>query len=257
MMGRLFNFSYGVFCYIAGMASLVYTAFWLIDLTPRALDSADGTLTATRVAINVGLIALFAVQHSGMARPAFKAWWTQIVPPAIERSTYILVSSLAMGLFFAGWQPLGIELWRLESGPGYVAILAAYAAGWTVLVYATFCINHFDLFGLRQVWANLRGLPCEELTFAQRGLYRLVRHPIYTGWFLVIWISPVMTVSHLLFAAGTTAYMLRAVRLEEADLRQALPEYAEYAQRVPAFVPGKVAGKVEGKVSAAERRMAV
>ena len=238
MIPRILNFTYGLVCYALGMAALVYTAFWLIDLTPNALDAADGAMSLTSVAINVGLIAFFALQHSGMARPAFKARWTRVIPASVERSTYILASAAAMAVFFIFWQPLGVDVWRIENGTAYAGILAAYAAGWGVLVYATFCINHFDLFGLRQVWLNLRGMPYTELSFSQRGLYRLVRHPIYSGWFLVIWITPVMTISHLLFAIGTTAYILWAVRLEEADLRAVLPEYDAYAAAVPAYFPG-------------------
>ncbi|MEM7220735.1 MAG: isoprenylcysteine carboxylmethyltransferase family protein [Pseudomonadota bacterium] len=240
MIMRILTFLYGIGSYALGMGSLVYTAFWLIDLTPNALDAASGTMTAAGVAINLALLALFALQHSGMARPSFKAIWTRVIPAELERSTYILASAVAMAVFFYGWQPLGGDIWRVENGPAYVAILAAYGLGWAVLVSSTFCIDHFDLFGLRQVWLHLRGLPYRELSFVQRGLYRFVRHPIYVGWFLVIWISPVMTVSHLMFALGTTVYILWAYRIEERDLRAALPEYDRYAEEVPAFVPGAV-----------------
>lgn len=230
---------YGLLCYGVGMAALGYSAFWLIDLTPNALDGPGSDQIGLAILIDTALIALFALQHSGMARPTFKRVWTRIIPAASERSTYLLCTGLIMGLWFYAWQPIGLELWRIDSGPAYTAILALYAAGWCVLVSATFFINHFDLMGLRQVWLNLRGLPYQDLPFMVRGLYGVVRHPIYLGWFMVIWFAPVMTVAHLLFAVLTTLYIIRAIRWEEKDLLEALPEYDAYRQRVPSIIPGR------------------
>lgn len=238
MTGRILTFVYGLICYTAGMASLAYTAVWLINIVPNALDAPRTGGVVTALVIDIALILAFSLQHSGMARPAFKKRWTRIIPKSLERSTYVLASALAMGLFFVYWQPIGIELWRLESGPAYTAVLVAYAIGWAVLVSATFFINHFDLFGLRQVWLNLRGQPYRDLSFTSRGLYQFIRHPIYLGWFMVIWIAPVMTVSHLVFAIGTAAYILIAVRIEERDLLAALPEYQQYREEVPMVIPG-------------------
>ncbi|MEM1435601.1 MAG: isoprenylcysteine carboxylmethyltransferase family protein, partial [Pseudomonadota bacterium] len=192
---------------------------------------------AQAIAVDFALIALFALQHSGMARPAFKAWWARMVPPALERSTYVLASALALGAFIAFWEPLGGTLWRIESGWALTAIYAAVAVSWAVLLSATFCIDHFDLFGLRQVWLAARQQPYAERSFMTRGLYRLVRHPIYLGWFLVVWITPVMTLSHLFFALLLTGYVLKAIRWEERDLMAALPEYAAYREQVPMVLP--------------------
>jgi methanethiol S-methyltransferase len=238
MIARLTAAAYGMVCYIAGMAALGYTALWLIDLVPNALDAPRSIGIVEALFIDLLLIGLFVAQHSGMARPAFKRWWTRYVPVSVERSTYVLASSVAMALMFLYWEPIGIDIWRIDSGVGYAAILAAYACGWAVLVSATFFINHFDLFGLRQVWFTLRGTPYQELTFAARGLYRVIRHPIYLGWFLVIWITPVMSASHLFFALASTGYILWAVRLEERDLLASLPEYAAYRDSTPMVIPG-------------------
>jgi protein-S-isoprenylcysteine O-methyltransferase Ste14 len=237
MIARFLTFAYGLVCYAAGMAALAYTAFWLIDMTPNALDAPSSGNLFYAVGINILLLIGFAIQHSGMARPAFKRRLTQVIPASMERSTYVLASALAMAVFFAFWQPIGVDLWRVESGPLYTGILVAYGIGWATLVSATFFIDHFDLFGLRQVWFNLRGQPYRDLSFTSRGLYQFLRHPIYLGWFMVIWIAPVMTVSHLVFAAGTALYILLAVRVEERELMAALPEYEKYCSETPMIIP--------------------
>jgi protein-S-isoprenylcysteine O-methyltransferase Ste14 len=195
--------------------------------------------------INLGLVMVFALQHSIMARPWFKAIWTRIVPVPAERSTYMLFSCLALFLLFWKWQPMGGVIWSVESSAGKIAIYSLYAAGWVVVLAATFLINHFDLFGLRQIWLHLRGRAYTQLAFRTPVFYRLVRHPLYVGWLMVFWSAPVMTVAHLVFAAGTTAYILIAIQFEERDLAELHPEYAEYRQRVPMLVPGGSSRRVQ------------
>jgi protein-S-isoprenylcysteine O-methyltransferase Ste14 len=185
----------------------------------------------------MALLALFAVQHSVMARPAFKHLLTRIVSPAIERSTYVLASSLALILLFWQWRPLGGLVWDVQQPAGRAVLYAGFAAGWLLVLVTTFVINHFDLFGLRQAWRHFQGRPQEPLRFVTPTLYRIVRHPLYVGWLMAFWCTPTMTVTHLLFAVVTTAYILMAIQLEEGDLMRAHPEYAAYRTRVPMLVP--------------------
>jgi protein-S-isoprenylcysteine O-methyltransferase Ste14 len=237
-MKRLPLFLYGLVCYAVFFAVFLYAIgfignFWV----PKSMDSPRDVPMATALLVNLGLLGLFAVQHSVMARPAFKRWWTRLVPEAAERSTYVLFSSLALIALFWFWQPMGGLIWQLESPAAVNTMYVVYAAGWLLLLYSTFLINHFDLFGLRQVWLHLRGKPYTQLAFRTPWLYRQVRHPLYVGWLMIFWATPTMTVAHLLFAVMTTAYILVAIRLEERDLIAAHPEYADYRQRVPMIVP--------------------
>jgi protein-S-isoprenylcysteine O-methyltransferase Ste14 len=192
---------------------------------------------AVALLTNLALLTLFAVQHSVMARPAFKRWWTRIVPESAERSTYTLLSSLALIALFAHWQPMGGMIWSVDSPVGRTLLYSAFAFGWGLLLYSTFLINHFDLFGLRQVWLQLLNIPYQPLAFKMPALYRYVRHPLYVGWLFAFWSTPTMTVTHLVFAIATTAYILIAIQLEERDLVAAHPEYESYRQRVPMLVP--------------------
>jgi protein-S-isoprenylcysteine O-methyltransferase Ste14 len=189
------------------------------------------------LAIDLGLMALFALQHSGMARPAFKRWWVRFVTEVAERSTYVLLSSLALLFLFWYWRPVGGVIWATTDPSGRALLYAVYAAGWLVVLVATFLINHFDLFGLRQAWLYFRGRPYTPLQFTMPVLYRIVRHPLYVGWLLVFWATPRMTATHLVFAAALTAYILAAIRWEERDLVDAHPEYADYRRRVPMLIP--------------------
>jgi protein-S-isoprenylcysteine O-methyltransferase Ste14 len=172
-----------------------------------------------------------------MARQSFKAAWTRIVPASVERSTYVLFSSLALLLLFWQWQPMGGIIWKVDMPSTKLALYALYTAGWLIVLIATFLINHFDLFGLRHVWLRLLGRPYTPLAFRTPGPYRLVRHPLYVGWLLVFWSAPAMTVAHLVFAIATTTYILIAIQLEERDLVRMHREYADYRQRVPMLVP--------------------
>ncbi|MGI9292856.1 MAG: methanethiol S-methyltransferase [Pseudomonadales bacterium] len=236
--GRIFGFLYGVICYTAGMASLVYAALWVGNFwLPTTLDSAPTMPFAHALLINLGLLGLFSLQHSGMARPAFKQRWTKIIPASVERSTYVLTSAVAIVVMMYFWQPLGISIWEIENVTLKTLVYALYAVGWGLLVTSTFWLNHFDLFGLRQVWLNLRGKPYVHLPFKTPALYNKIRHPLYVGWLTLMWATPTMTVSHFVFAAGSTIYILLAITWEERDLVNCLPEYRDYQQRVPKLVP--------------------
>ena len=237
-MKRLPVFVYGLLSYAVSLAVFLYAAGFMINLwVPRSMDSPRVVSLTTALLTDLGLLALFAVQHSVMARPAFKRWWTRFIPEAAERSTYVLVSSLALMLVFWLWQPLGGVIWAIDAPAGVNTMYAAYAAGWLLLLYSTFLINHFDLLGLRQVWLHLRGKHYTPVPFRSPWLYRQVRHPLYVGWLMIFWATPVMTVTHLVFALMTTAYILVALRFEERDLMNQHPEYAEYRRQVPMLIP--------------------
>jgi len=237
-MKRSLIFLYGIASYLVFFATFLYAVGFIGNVwVPKSLDSPRDIGLGNALAIDLGLLALFAVQHSVMARPAFKRWWTRIIPAAAERSTYVLFSSLALILLFYYWQPLGGSIWSMTSPAGIDTMTALYVAGWALLLYVTFLIDHFDLFGLRQVWFELRGKPCEPVPFVTPWLYRQVRHPLYIGWFLIVWATPSMTVTHALFAGMCTAYILVGIQLEERDLIRFHPEYAEYRRRVPMLLP--------------------
>lgn len=237
-MKRLSVLLYGVVSYAIFFAVFLYAIGFIGNLwVPKSIDSARDVSLTTAILTNLGLLGLFAVQHSVMARPWFKRWWTKIVPEAAERSTYVLFSSLALIALFLLWQPMGGIVWDVTSTAGKVAIYGAYAFGWGLLLLATFLINHFDLFGLRQVWLYARGQTYRPLEFKTPMLYRHVRHPLYVGWLFIFWSTPTMTVAHLLFALATTAYILIAIQFEEHDLIDAHPEYAEYRRTVPSLIP--------------------
>jgi methanethiol S-methyltransferase len=237
-MKRVTVFVYGVVCYAVFFATFLYAIgfvgnFWV----PKSIDAARESLLITALLSDVALLALFAVQHSVMARPAFKRWWIRIVPEPAERSTYTLLSSLALIALFAFWQPLGGTVWTVASPVGQAALYGAFAFGWGLVLVSTFLINHFDLFGLRQVWLQLIGKRYQPVPFRTPVLYRYVRHPLYVGWFLSFWATPTMTVTHLVFALVTSAYILIAIQLEEHDLVATHPEYEDYRRRVPMLVP--------------------
>jgi protein-S-isoprenylcysteine O-methyltransferase Ste14 len=238
MLGRVTAFLYGVFCYVAFLASFLYAVGFLGNFgVPKSIDSGPQMPLGYALAINLALLGLFAVQHSVMARPWFKSVWACVVPPVVERSTYVLFSSLALLLLFWKWEPMGGVVWSVDNLYGRGVITALYAMGWLVVLISTFQINHFDLFGLRQVWFYLKGEPYQPLKFGTPGLYKLVRHPLYVGWLMVFWSAPVMTVAHLVFALMTTAYILVAIQFEERDLMRLHREYVEYKKSVPMLIP--------------------
>jgi len=238
MFKRLVIFAYGLVSYLVFFATFLYAIGFIGNLwVPKTMDSPRETTFATALLVNLGLLALFAVQHSLMARPAFKQWWTKFVPEPAERSTYVLFSSFALIVLFVHWQPLGGMVWQVGSPVARALLYGGYAFGWGLVLLATFLINHFDLFGLRQVWLQLIGKPYRPLKFVTPAPYRVVRHPLYAGWLCVFWSTPDMSVTHLLFALMTTAYILVAIRLEERDLVAAHPEYESYRRRVPMLIP--------------------
>ena len=239
-MNRVIAFVYGAVSYVIFFGTFLYAAGFIGNfVVPKTLDGAPVGPLGTSLLINLGLLGLFAVQHSVMARPAFKRMWTRIVPEPVERSTYVLASSLALILLFWAWRPLGGVVWDVQNPVGRGLLHAGFAFGWLLVLVSTFLINHFDLFGLRQVWLHLCGRPYQPLPFRTPGPYRLVRHPLYVGWFFAFWSTPTMTATHLLFAVMTTTYILVAIQLEERDLVAAHPEYASYRARVPMLIPGR------------------
>ena len=237
-MSRLLVFVYGVIAYAVFLVSYLYAVGFVGNfMVPKSLDSAPTAPLGTALLINLGLLGLFAVQHSVMARPAFKRQLLRLIPQATERSTYVLVSSLALILLFWQWSPLGGVIWDVQDSTARGVLYGLFGFGFLLVLVATLLINHFDLFGLRQVWLNLRGREYTSLNFVTPGPYRLIRHPLYLGWLFAFWATPTMTVTHLLFAAMTTAYIFVAIQLEERDLIAAHPQYVEYKRRVPMMIP--------------------
>ena len=241
MIKRLLFFAYGVVSYVIFLATFLYAiAFVGGFAVPRRLDGPLETSLPMALAIDCALLTVFAVQHSVMARRGFKERWTQIVPWAIERSTYVLCASLALLLLFWQWRPIGIEIWSVENAAARVAIWTLFATGWATVLIVTFLINHFDLFGLRQVWLPLIGRPYTRVPFRTPLPYRFVRHPLYVGFLLAFWMTPTMTLAHLVFALATTAYIVLAIQFEERDLvAEHGAAYEDYRRQVPMLVPGR------------------
>jgi len=240
MVKRLLFFAYGSFSYLIFLATFLYAvAFVGGFVVPTQLDGpSEGPIMAALV-IDAALLTVFALQHSVMARRWFKERWTQIVPWAIERSTYVLCASAALLLLFWQWRPIGIPVWTIENG--YLRLIAwtLFAAGWATVLVMTFLINHFDLFGLRQVSLLLIGKPYTPVSFRTPLPYRIIRHPLYFGFLLAFWMTPHMTLAHLVFALATTAYIVLAIQFEERDLlSEHGASYAEYRRRVPMLLPG-------------------
>jgi protein-S-isoprenylcysteine O-methyltransferase Ste14 len=208
---------------------------------PKTIDSAPEIPPVQAALVDAGLLAVFALQHSIMARQWFKNRLTRLIPEPAERSTYVLASSLALIALFRWWQPIGGTVWNVETPAIAVALYAVCAAGWLLVLLATFLLNHFDLFGLRQVWLQLVGTPYTRLHFNKPLFYRFVRHPLYLGWLLAFWATPRMTAAHLLFAGLGTAYILVAIQFEERDLvRTHGEQYLQYRREVPMILPVRV-----------------
>jgi len=239
MLGRAAAFLYGVLCYLAFFATFLYAIGFIGNIgVPKSIDSGPQLPFLQALAINLALLGLFAVQHSLMARPWFKAAWTRIVPTVVERSTYVLFSSLALSLLFWLWQPMGGVIWSVGNPTGRLILQALYVFGVLTILIATFLINHFDLFGLRQVYLFLLGKKYTPIVFGTPVLYRYVRHPLYLGWLFAFWATPTMRVAHLFFAIATTLYILTAIRFEEKDLVHFFgEEYRRYQKRVPMILP--------------------
>jgi methanethiol S-methyltransferase len=239
-MGKLVAVLYGVIAYVVFLASFLYAIGFVGGfIVPKTIDGpgAGGDLVESLV-VDALLLGIFAIQHSVMARPAFKAAWTKVVPRSVERTTYVLVSSLLLFLIFWQWRPLPAVLWDAGDGAGRLALQALFWLGWLIVLASTFMISHFDLFGLRQVVLNFQGKAYSHPEFMTRGLYNLVRHPIMVGFIVAFWAAPTMTLGHLVFAFATTAYILIALQLEEKDLMDMLGDaYRDYRRRVPMLVP--------------------
>jgi methanethiol S-methyltransferase len=241
LVKRLLFFAYGVASYVIFLVTFLYAiAFVGGFIVPRRLDGALQTSLPAALAVDCALLTLFAVQHSVMARRWFKERWTQIVPWAIERSTYVLCASVALLLLFWQWQPIGITVWSVENATARLLLWTLFAIGWATVLTVTFLINHFDLFGLRQVWLPLIGRPYTRVSFRTPLPYRFVRHPLYFGFLLAFWMTPSMTLAHLVFAIATTAYIVLAIQFEEKDLvSEHGVAYEEYRRRVPMLLPGR------------------
>jgi methanethiol S-methyltransferase len=230
---------YGVVSYAFFLATFLYAVGFVGGfVVPRSIDSVPNQGIGIAMLMDAALLGIFAVQHSVMARPAFKRVLTRFIPEAAERSTYVLMSSLALILMFRFWEPMGGVVWSVQSSLGSALLHVGFALGWLTVLVTTFLINHFDLFGLRQVWKFFRRQRYVPLKFVTPGPYKLVRHPLYVGWLLAFWCTPQMTLAHLVFAVMTTAYILVAIRLEERDLVTVHgDDYLEYRRKTPMLVP--------------------
>jgi len=240
-MSRVLVSLYGVLSYIIFFLSFLYAIGFVGNLlVPKTIDSGDVTAIVPSLIINVVLLALFAIPHSVMARPAFKQWFTRYIPVAIERSTYVLVSSLLLFLLYWLWQPITGVIWNIESAVGSMILMGIFWVGWLIVLLSTFMTNHFDLFGLRQVYINFKGQEYSHLEFRMIGLYKLCRHPLMLGFIVAFWATPTMTTGHLLFSVATTAYIFIALQFEERDLLTFFGDtYKSYKEKVPMVFPYK------------------
>lgn len=242
-MGGIASVLYGVLAYLLFLGAFLYAVAFVgnlpvADLVPKTIDSGAAGPLVPALIINTVLLGLFAVQHSVMARPAFKRWWTRFVPHSVERTTYVLLSSLTLLLLYWQWRPMPALIWSVSSPAGVAVLHAVFWFGWALALMSTFLINHFELFGLRQVYARLRGRTLPEPVFRVPFFYKRVRHPLYLGFLFAFWATPSMTAGHLLFAIATSGYILIGIWLEERDLIALFGnQYRLYRQQVPMLVP--------------------
>lgn len=238
-MAKLFVLIYGAAAYLLFLLVFLYSIAFVGNLpVMKTIDSGVQGDLANSLLINVLLLSVFAVQHSIMARPGFKKWWTQIIPESIERSTFVLLTNLVLILLYWKWQPLTDVVWDVTNATGAMALTGLFWLGWLIVLTSTFMINHFDLFGLRQIYLNLKGEKYSHLPFTTKWLYRFVRHPIMLGFIIAFWSTPRMSVGHLMFAVVTTAYIVVALHLEERDLVTYHGEtYKQYKKEVPMLLP--------------------
>jgi len=238
-MGRIIAFLYGLVAYLVFLCAFLYAIGFVTGLVvPKTIDTGEATPVVTAVIINLILLSVFAIQHSVMARRQFKQWWTRLVPKSVERSTYVLLASLALALLFWQWRPIPAAVWQIGN-PGIAnAVLGLSLLGWLLVLVSTALINHFELFGLYQVVNNLSGKATPEPQFKTPSLYKYLRHPIYLGFIIAFWAAPVMSAGHLLFAAVTTAYIFVGIFLEERDLVALFgDQYKRYREQVGMLIP--------------------
>jgi methanethiol S-methyltransferase len=238
-LGRFFAFLYGVASYAIFFVTFLYAVGFVTRLgVPKTIDDGPAPAMTEALLVNLLLMSAFAIQHSVMARQGFKQWWTQFIPKAIERSTYVLFASLCLALLLWQWRPMPSVVWRIESPELAAAVTGLSLMGWLIVLTSTFLINHFELFGLHQVANNLAGKTMPAPRFRTPLFYKFVRHPIYMGFIIAFWAAPTMTVGHLLFAAVTTAYIFVGILLEERDLLDLFgDDYRSYRERVSMLVP--------------------
>ena len=239
-MVRAFYLAYAGLCYAIFFVTFLYLIAFVgnLPVVPVTIDAARTGPMATAVAVDIALVALFGIQHSVMARRGFKARWTRVVPEPIERSTYVLLASLVLILLFGCWYALPATVWAVENGIGAGILWALFASGWAIVLLSTFLLNHFELFGLQQAWFALRERAAAVPQLHQPLFYKIVRHPLYAGFFIAFWATPRMSVGHLLFAVGMSAYMLIAIRFEERDLIATFGgDYVAYREKVGMLVP--------------------
>jgi protein-S-isoprenylcysteine O-methyltransferase Ste14 len=243
MATRAFVFAFGLATYLFFLLVVLWAVAFVGDLGfVKTVDSGAPAMSWTESAlVDAALILLFGLQHSMMARTPFKAWLTRWIPPAAERSVYVLASSVALVVVFAFWQPIAIALWNHTDGWKHVVLVALFWIGWALVLSSTFLVNHFDLFGLRQVWLCLRGCEYTPVPFKDKWIYRRLRHPLMASFLIGFWATPVMTIGHLLLAAGMTVYILVGIAFEERDLLRTFgAAYADYRKRVPMLLPWRL-----------------
>lgn len=239
MFARTAAFLYGLVCYLIFLVTFLYAIGFVGNLVvPKSIDSGPAVPLIEALLINTLLLSLFAIQHSVMARQWFKRAWTKIIPQPLERSTFVLLASLVLALLFWQWRPMQAVIWDVQNPTGRIVLQALFWMGWGGVLFSTYLIDHFSLFGLRQVYLYLKGLPDEPTSFKTPALYRVVRHPLYLGFVVAFWSAPRMTLGHLFFAAVCTAYIVLAIQFEERDLMEFYGDrYRKYRTQVSMLLP--------------------